>query len=119
VILFKRRKSTQKRNFPSFLGALTMGEEYDNNNASMTPLVRISLICYCMAFFFAAEYRYDGRRKGFWIRHDYIVFDEAGLPEGLAVIEDVGVSCQQSFKLGLMFNWEVVLHLFPSDVVAR
>jgi hypothetical protein len=65
LILFKRRKSTQKRKFPSFLGAMAMGEEYGVDDTSIKPLAGISLTCSCVVFFFAAKYRYGGRRKGF------------------------------------------------------
>jgi hypothetical protein len=56
VIPFKRQKSTQKRNFPFFLVAMTMGEEYHDDDASITPLANISFTCSWMVFFCAADY---------------------------------------------------------------
>jgi hypothetical protein len=64
VIPFKRRKSMEKRNLSSFLGAMTMGDEYGDDEASITSFASISLTCSCIDFF-ATEYRYGGRRKGF------------------------------------------------------
>jgi hypothetical protein len=56
VIPFNCRKLTQKRNFPSFLEAMTMGEEYGDHDASMMPLASISFTCSWMDFLFATEY---------------------------------------------------------------
>jgi hypothetical protein len=56
VIPFKSRKSPQKRNFSFFLGAMTMGKEYGDDDVSITPLANISFTCSWMAYFFAADY---------------------------------------------------------------
>jgi hypothetical protein len=53
----------------------------------------------------------------FRIRHDYIVFDETGLVTGSAVIEDIGMSCQQSFKLSHVQRWRHSPVLRGSEVV--